>query len=288
MISHTNARRTRSLAVAAAVILAVASSLTACQQVTGGRYVNRVFADVEQVASNEVYRTAVDFDLNADVSLRLDMWQPKGDTIKARPVMMWMHGGAWTKNYGDRTMMYGYAQDSARRGYVGVSIDYRLRKMAVLPGALLDAYDDSVAAVQWLKDNAARFKIDPKAIIAGGYSAGSINAMNLVYPPLERSTPSAPKSPVIGGIGIAGQNSGLPIAGRPPVIMFSAVDDGTVGHAGVVQRCDADRAQGNVCEMVSYPSGGHGIAFGQITDIENRSAAFAMAKMLPIAGYYPG
>lgn len=288
MISYTSARTTRSLAVVAAVILAVASSLMACQQVRGGRYVNQVFAEAEQVATNEVYRTARDFDLDADIELRLDIFQPKGDTITARPVMMWMHGGAWTKGYGDRRMMTGYAQDAARRGYVGVNIDYRLRTAAVLPGALLDAYDDAVAAVQWLKVNAARFRIDPTAIIAGGYSAGSINAMNLVYPPYERPQPSGTKSLVIGGIGIAGQNSGLPIPGRPPVIMFSAVDDTTVGHKGVVDRCNADVAAGNTCEMVEYPSGGHGIAFGQIADIENRSAAFAMAKMLPLAGYYTG
>jgi acetyl esterase/lipase len=287
MISHTNVRRARALAVAA-VALTLASTLTACQKVTGGRYVNRVFTEVEHVAVNEVYRTALDFDLKADVSLRLDIWQPRGDTIEKRPAVVWMHGGGWTKNYGDRTMMYGYAQDSALRGYVGVSIDYRLQTSAVVPGAWLDAYDDSVAAVQWLTDNAARFRIDPKAIIAGGYSAGAINAVNLVYPPYERSQPSPPASPVIGAIGIAGHNSGLAIPQRPPVLMFSAVDDGTVRNADTVSRCDENRAWGNVCELVTYPSGGHGIAFGQIADIQNRSAQFAMDKMLPTAGYYLG
>jgi acetyl esterase/lipase len=199
-----------------------------------------------------------------------------------------MHGGAWTKGVGDRTMMNGYARDSARRGYVGVTIDYRLRRTAALPGALLDAYDDAVAAVAWVKDNAARFRIDPRAVIAGGYSAGSINAMNLLYPPFERSRPEVPPSPVLGAFAIAGHNAGFAIADRPPAIMFSAVDDDVVRHPDVARRCDEDVAQGNVCEMVAYPTGGHSILVSQAEDIQNRSAAFAMAELLPAADYYLG
>lgn len=287
MISHTNVR-TRSLAIGLALLVTVSASLTSCQRVTAPRYVQRVFAEFEQVATAETYRTALDFDLNANIALKLDIWQPKGDTIPARPVQMWMHGGAWTKGAGNRFSIQGYAQDAARRGYVGVSIDYRLRNVAVLPGAALDAYDDAVAAVQWLKDNAARFRIDPNAIIAGGYSAGSINAMNLVYPPFERSQPSAPPSPVIGAFGIAGQNAGLAIPNRPPVIMFSATNDTTVPYNSVKTRCDENRAQGNICELVTYTSGGHGIGFSQIEDIEAKSAQFAMDKILTRAGYYIG
>lgn len=282
------AHKVRSLAIAVALLLTVAASLTSCQKVTGGRYVQRVFAEIEQVATSETYRLALDFDLNANIALQLDIWQPKGDTIDQRPVQMWMHGGAWTKGAGDRFSIQAYPQDAAQRGYVGVNISYRLRSAAVLPGAALDAYDDGVAAVQWLKDNAARFRIDPSAIIVAGYSAGSINAMNLVYPPYERSQPTAPAASVLGGFGIAGQNAGLPIADRPPVIMFSATNDGTVPYNGVKQRCDEDRAAGNVCDLVTYSSGGHGIAYSQTSDIEAKSAQFAMDKLLPKVGYYLG
>jgi len=274
------------VALVVAAVLIASATLTSCQPVTGGRYVQQVFAAWEQVATAETYRTALDFDLNANIELKLDVYQPQGDTNLLRPVQMWMHGGAWTKGVGDRTMMTGYAQDAARRGYVGVNIDYRLRTTAVLPAAALDAYDDASAAVAWLKANATRFRIDPDAIMAGGYSAGSVNAMNLVYTPYERlANPPAP-SAVIGAFGIAGANMGLPAANRPPVIMFSAVDDSVVPHSSVVDRCTADQAAGNVCELVSYPTGDHYIAFSQIDDIEARSAQFAMTNLLPKAGYY--
>lgn len=280
-----NVRVARSLAVVVAAVLVASAALTGCQKVTGDRYVKQLFG-WEQVATDETYRTALDFDLNQNIELKLDVYQPVGDTLAQRPVQLWMHGGAWTKGYGTRADIRGYAQDAARRGYVGVNISYRLRNQAVLPGAALDAYDDAVAAVAWVKANAARFRVDPNAIIAAGYSAGSINAMNLVYPPFERS-PAGP-SPVIGAMGIAGQNSGLPIADRPPVILFSAVDDGIVAYNGLKARCDADAAAGNICTLVTYPGGGHGIAGSQMTDIQTKMAQFAMDTLLPRAGYYKG
>jgi hypothetical protein len=68
--------------------------------------------------------------------------------------------------------------------------------------------------------------------------------------------------------------------------MFSAVDDSVVPHKSVVDRCSADQAAGNICQLVEYPSGDHYIAFNQTADIEARSAQFAMSSILPKAGYY--
>lgn len=291
MISHTKVR-TRSIAIGVALLLTVSASLTSCQKVTGGRYVKQLF-DIEQVAFNETYRTAIDFDTKQNIDLKLDIWQPLGDTITdPRPVQMWMHGGAWTKGAGQRSDIQGYAQDAARRGYIGVTISYRLRTTAQLPGAALDAYDDAVAAVQWLKDNASRFRLDPAAIIAAGYSAGSINAMNLVYPPYERSQPTPPASPVLGAFGIAGQNMGVAIPNRPPVIMFSAKDDGIVPYSSVSSRCAEDRnvasTPPNICTLITYETGNHYIAFSQTADIQAKAAQFAMDTILPRAGYYLG
>ena len=298
MISHTKVR-TRSLVIGVAVLLAASSSLTSCQKVTGGRYAQEVFKvngvdQIEQVATAETYRTAIDFDTKQNIELKLDIWQPKNDPITdPRPVQMWMHGGAWTKGSGTRASIQGYAQDAASRGYIGVTISYRLRNApAALPGSALDAYDDAVAAVQWLKDNAARFRLDPNAIIVGGYSAGSINAMNLVYPPYERSQPSPPASPVLGAIGIAGQNMGIAIPNRPPVIMFSATDDHTVPYSSVSTRCAEDRdvasTPPNICTLVTYPSGDHYIAYSRTDEIQGTAAQFAMDTLLPRAGYYLG
>jgi len=53
-------------------------------------------------------------------------------------------------------------------------------------GAAFDAYDDAVAGVEWLKANAATYGIDANVIIGAGYSAGAINALNLLYLPGSR------------------------------------------------------------------------------------------------------
>src|SRR5689334_11474048 len=118
--------KTRSLRALLVVLVALvgATSLSSCEQeFSGGRYELPVFSEIEQVATGVEYATAIDYAGNP-VSLKLDIWQPKDDTAERRPAVMWMFGGAFVA--GNRATMNGYAQDSARRGYVGITIDYRL------------------------------------------------------------------------------------------------------------------------------------------------------------------
>ena len=105
--------------------------------------------------------------------------------------MMWMFGGGW--RFGDRNQLATLAQDSARRGYVGVTIDYRIRgdqDPFDLLAAEIDAYDDTIAAIQWLQDNAATYRIDPDAIVPAGFSAGAINALHACGAPARGGRPT--------------------------------------------------------------------------------------------------
>src|ERR687894_2285348 len=126
----------------------LASTLTSCEWPEGTRYVDPVFAEYDTTAGITYRRTTTH--TGAAIDLKLDIYEPSGDTAAERPVVMWMFGGAW--RFGNRQQLAAYAQDSARRGYVGVTIDYRIRAGG---GPLLelarDAYDDAVAAVAWLK-----------------------------------------------------------------------------------------------------------------------------------------
>ena len=112
--------RSRSLALVVVAVLAVTASSVACQRVEGGRYVQRVFAEIDQVGSDVVYRTATDFDTGQPVALIMDIWVPRGDSNQERPVQLWMHGGGWTKGYGGGMgETQGYAEDAARRATSG-------------------------------------------------------------------------------------------------------------------------------------------------------------------------
>jgi pectinesterase len=61
-----------------------------------------------------------------------------------------------------------FAMELARRGYVAVTIEYRLSNEAKHPAAI----HDLKASIRWLRANAARYNIDPNRIAAVGASAG--------------------------------------------------------------------------------------------------------------------
>jgi acetyl esterase/lipase len=194
---------------------------------------------------------------------------------------MWEYGGYWVS--GNKSNMSFYATESAKRGYVGVSIQYRLRgSIDEFYPAALDAYDDAVAAVQWLKDHAAQYRIDPDAIIAGGYSAGAVNSMNLVFMPPDRGPA---ETPVAGGIIIAGLTFVPPRAGRPPVVMFGGENDTTVTYATQVDNCNASRNAGNVCEFNSYPNTAHTFNATQRAEIVVKAHHFIFDNVLLHKGY---
>ena len=106
-------------------------------------------------------------------TLKLDAWAPANDTATKRPAIVWGFPGAFVG--GSRQGMNAYAQDSARRGYVGITIDYRLLQQPAgdINRGIIPAYIDTIAAGEWLRANAARYGIDPDAISVGGVSAGA-------------------------------------------------------------------------------------------------------------------
>ena len=244
-----------------------------------GRYRDAVFDEVE-VIHDVVYRTAVN-SRGETVELRLDLYQPAGDTAEERPALIWFHGGFFV--FGDRSEMEPYAIASARRGYVGVLVSYRLRPEAntgdlvgLIPAAE-DALEDAAAAVRWLEDNAVTHRIDPDAIFAGGVSAGAVLAWGLNVVP---DVPLADASVPISGLVLA-----EPTPGDAPIIAFHAVDDNILPYGPHEASCAAAVAVGVVCEWVGYSSGGHYIARSHFRDILNRTHAFLFEQVLEPLGY---
>src|SRR5688500_16415865 len=63
------------------------------------RYRDQVFTEVDKVA-NVTYGSAVD-QTGATVTLKLDVYTPRGDTVTSRPAVVWVHGGSFC--CGDKT-----------------------------------------------------------------------------------------------------------------------------------------------------------------------------------------
>ena len=269
----------RRLVPIAAGVALLATVTTGCDWPTGTRYVFPVFQNTDLTA-NVTYRTTTTFTGTA-IDLKLDIYQPRGDTATKRPAIMWMHGGFWVG--GNKGDMASWAIDSAKRGYVGVTVQYRLRdSINDFSAAALDAYDDVAAAAQWLEANAAQYRIDPDAIIAGGYSAGAINAMNLVFLPPDRGPAT---SPVDGAISVAGMSFAPIRAGRDPIIMFNGTNDSLVPYSAASGNCNSSKDVGNVCEQVTYQGAGHEIGSTQTADIRTRAHHFVMDSILLPLGY---
>jgi acetyl esterase/lipase len=96
----------------------------------------------------------------------LDIYKPRGAVHNA-PVLLQIHGGGWV--YGNkRGQALPLLYDLAARGFVCVSINYRLSPRARWPTHLLDAK----RALIWVKQHIAEHGGDPDCVLVTGGSAG--------------------------------------------------------------------------------------------------------------------
>lgn len=96
--------------------------------------------------------------------LKLDLYTPKGEG--PFPGVVVVHGGGWTG--GNKEAFRPIAQQLAAKGFVAVTIEYRLAGEAKFPAAV----EDCKTAVRWMRANAQKHHIDPKRIGGVGGSAG--------------------------------------------------------------------------------------------------------------------
>jgi para-nitrobenzyl esterase len=113
--------------------------------------------------------------------LHLTVWTPAADAQR-RPVVVWLHGGAWQSGAGALDWYDGAAL-AAAGDVVVVSPNYRLGPMGWLhlPGGTANAgLLDQALAIQWVRQHAAAFGGDPTRITVMGQSAGAMNAACLL------------------------------------------------------------------------------------------------------------
>jgi acetyl esterase/lipase len=113
-----------------------------------------------------VSRWHVEFHSYGDVTLRLDVHRAR-DGSGPRPLLLYVHGGAWMIGHRERQglplMKY-----LAARGWICISVDYRLSPRATFPEHLVDVK----RAIVWVRDHAAELGGDPAFLSIAGNSAG--------------------------------------------------------------------------------------------------------------------
>ncbi len=150
-----------------------------------GRYFNQVFDDI----SIKTYTYGINTTQGGKkIELKLDLYQPIGDTLKKRPLFIFAHGGGFTQGARDVIKPSGFLQTLTKSGYVVASISYRLldvpSNMQSTSIGILNAVEDMRAAIRYFRKDAAannEFKIDTDQIFIGGYSAGAITALHTAY-----------------------------------------------------------------------------------------------------------
>ncbi|HEX7853512.1 MAG TPA: carboxylesterase family protein [Sphingobium sp.] len=127
-------------------------------------------------------------DPESENCLFLNIFTPEASTTRKRPVMVWLHGGAFAMGQGLNPMTDGTAL--ARDGdLVMVSLNHRLNALAYLYlGDLHPDFTDSgnsgqldiVLALQWVRDNITAFGGDPDNVTLFGQSGGGAKVSALL------------------------------------------------------------------------------------------------------------
>jgi len=121
--------------------------------------------------------------LPGDDCLNLNIWTPEPGSARL-PVMVWIHGGAFTNGSGAVPTYDGRA--FARDGIVCITINYRLgvEGFAQIAGAPSNrGLLDQVAALEWVRDSIAPFGGDPDNVTIFGESAGGMSVASLLSMP---------------------------------------------------------------------------------------------------------
>jgi len=230
------------------------------------RYRDEVFGEVT-VTRDVPYGQAVD-QTGATVTLLLDLYEPAGDTVTARPAIIWVHGGAF--RFGSKTSpeLVDQANVFARKGYVNASISYRLSPTGCLGGAPLPAcmeamqmaQHDAQAAVRYLRAHATSLRIDPTRIAIAGTSAGAVTALHVAWgadDPGDSGNPGYP-SHVRAAVSLSGAKIlGRAERGEPPVLLFHGTADTVVPYAWAQITARDALAAGVHAELTAWEGAGH-------------------------------
>ncbi|MDX5325317.1 MAG: alpha/beta hydrolase [Bacteroidota bacterium] len=145
----------------------------------GVRYRDPIFSQV-------TFETVVNPDLAG-----MDIYQPAGDTASQRPVVIFVHGGAFVSGFKGQPAAVEFCTQMAKRGYVAVSISYYLKPSMTFVDSVeiletvFKALSDTKESIRFLRhtiaDQGNPYRIDEDRIYGAGNSAGGILVVQAGY-----------------------------------------------------------------------------------------------------------
>ncbi|MCZ2155984.1 MAG: alpha/beta hydrolase [Bryobacterales bacterium] len=154
-----------------------------------------------KVPSNVEFARDIQYANPDNVPLRLNLARPKVADDRL-PAVVCFHGGGFRQ--GTRDIYDGLCLELATRGYVALTIQYRLSPQSLFPAAV----QDCKSAIRWLRAHAAEYRVDPDRIAVWGGSAGGNLVLMMVatagVPEFERGDNLGQSSAVACGVSFCG------------------------------------------------------------------------------------
>ena len=150
----------------------------------------------EEAAVRPGYHLPPDEGVQREDCLHLNVWTPGLRDGKKRPVMFYIHGGAFANGTANAAL-YDGTRLAKRGDVVVVTVNHRLNSFGymylaeALPG---QGFEDSgnagqldlVLALQWVRDNIAEFGGDPNRVMIFGQSGGGAKCATLMAQPVAK------------------------------------------------------------------------------------------------------
>jgi para-nitrobenzyl esterase len=200
--------------------------------------------------------------------LYVNVWTPAKAAGAKLPVLVWIHGGAFTSGSASVPIYDGSAL--AAKGIVVIGINYRVGLYGFLAHPELTAESlvhasgnygllDQIAALKWIKANASAFGGDPSRITIAGQSAGAASVHYLISSPLAKGL-------FIRAIAQSGSGIGLTVparstAERTGVALAQAAGARTIADLRRMSPSELEAAAGKMSA-----SAGGGLAFAPVVD----------------------
>ena len=239
----------------------------------------------------DVYRTV------GDVELKIYTFNPEGhQSSDRRAAIVFFFGGGFKQ--GSPAQFEQHCKYFASRGMVALTADYRVSSRH--DTEVIDAVQDGMAAMSWVRANSESLGIDPDRIAASGGSAGGLIAACVgVVPELNEDAPasSVPNVMVLFNPAGMGESLGripesiLPYhhmkKGIPPVVMMFGTEDRLL--EGARQFDKASQGLGNQCELLLWDGKGHGFFnYGKGENTDYLETTRAADRFLASLGYTEG
>lgn len=173
------------------VLFAVIGNLSYAQNCNDCRYLTEIFDSVT-VTESIKFAEGENSEGNTQ-ELFLDVYEPYGDTLQNRPVLLFAFGGAFVTGTRQERYVKLACDRYAKAGYTAIAMDYRIGIDIV--GGLSNPGDEAMkvffrpmqdlrASIEFVyhsAKNGNEYQVDTNLIFLGGASAGAISALFTEY-----------------------------------------------------------------------------------------------------------